>query len=161
MDSFLYLIKFTAETGLLAVIIALGTSSFLFYNSRILQKRNEIGTLFKSADEHLAKIQDITEKFWLIDTTLSEFSWIINKHAIQTERHCGELERILNKINIQLKENEPYRTCVSNIYFVTTSDADKIKDKTYPQKMKKILAVTKLKLSLNKKLDNAFHRNFL
>lgn len=157
------LIKFLAESGLLAIFVMLAGWLFVFKNSRALHKQSEINTIAASIEKTLQEIADENYKFWKdaeddVDTHLAKsklFSSFIEhrcniierKIGIIYDKCCNSLNPAVEKINF----TDNSISLIANIRDKSTIDSEKLK--LVKDKYARISAINNLTLKLSNEIQ--------
>ncbi|HHQ6537149.1 TPA: hypothetical protein ACSTJY_002513 [Serratia fonticola] len=152
------LVKILAESGLLAIIVAVSGWGFVYKNSRALQKRSETWAIVKNISDLLKDIESTSRKFWL-----PQDNKFISAMAYQVEinAYLSELERWLKYLSTRLPESEEHSDAMIKIFREATYDLEKVKNIKEAQRMRTTLLVSKYTGSIRKNVDAKYERHFL
>ncbi|GAA3588977.1 hypothetical protein GCM10023078_15840 [Gibbsiella greigii] len=151
-------IKYLAETGVLAIVVAVSGWAFVYKNSRALQKRSETWSIVKNISDLLKDIESSSRKFWL-----PQDNKFISPLAYQVEinSYLSELERWLKYLSTRVPESDEHSDAMIKIFREATYNLEKVREIKEIQRMRTTMTVSKYTSSIKKNVDEKYEKHFL
>lgn len=157
------LIKFLAESGLLAIVLMLAGWVFVFKNSRSLHRQSEINALAAAIEKTLQEIADENYKFWK-DAEDNDKAHLAKSKLFSSyiEHRCNIIERKVgiiygkcsNSLNPAVEKTEFTQNSIELIAKIrekATIDSEKLSN--IKDKYVRISAINNLTLKLSNELQ--------
>jgi len=160
-SSILSIFSELSSSGTLAVLLALTGWFFIYFNSRLLQKRSETWAVVKNISDLLQEIENESKIFWL-DTGESNNALL---YETKINSLLPELERWLNQLTYRVKKGKNkeimYKNGLVNIFKDATFDTENKKQMHQHKKLKKVVLIQKHTKNIKESIDDDFRVTFL
>lgn len=151
-------IKYLAESGILAIIVAVSGWGFVYKNSRALQKRSETWAIVKNISDLLKDIESSSRKFWLPQD--NKFISPIT-YQVEINAYLSELERWVKYLSTRIPESNQHSDAMIKIFREATYDLEKVKTIKESQRMRTAIIVSKYTNKIKKDVDEKYESHFL
>lgn len=151
-------VKLLAESGILAIIVAVAGWLFVYKNSRALQKRSETWAIVKNISDLLKEIESSSRKYWLPSD--SKFTSPIT-YQVEINGHLSELERWLRFLSSRIPESEKCDDLMIKIFREATYDLEKANNIAEPQRMRTTVIISKYTSQIKSAVDSNYENHFM
>lgn len=151
-------VKLLAESGILAIIVAVAGWLFVYKNSRALQKRSETWAIVKNISDLLKEIESSSRKYWLPSD--SKFTSPIT-YQVEINGHLSELERWLRFLSSRMPESGKCDDLMIKIFREATYDLEKANNIAEPQRMRTTVIISKYTSKIKSTVDSNYENHFM
>lgn len=158
MDFIISILKYLAESGLLAICTALIGWIFVYKNSRSLQKRSETWSIVKNVSDNLKEIETSSRKFW-VPSDQKE----IDAMSFQNEVTAllAETERWLTHLKQRIKINGDYKPLIVDLFKDATLNIEKASSYDKSQRTRVSILISKRAKIIKALIDESYQTEFL
>lgn len=158
MDSILNVLKYLAESGLLAIITALIGWVFVYKNSRALQRRSETWSIVKNISDNLKEIEGSSRKFWLPGDDK-----VIDAMSFQNEVTAllAETERWLTHLKQRISVKGDYKPMIADLFKDATANIEMVASYSKSQRTRTSVLVSKRAKIIKALIDESYQAEFL